>query len=454
MNNDAITVGESGAPFRITESELAARAVEYTNWDERLVDIAASAGRVLPPSDLGRLRVEVMSQLASLPDNDSEPSEDIKHGVFLLAAESIRTVSALAQATPKPSVLWNEELNPTSFLGRTLLLADHVLMPDPVFESLLRRSQNGSLRRAAENDLKIAKLLSAGLAMRVPIGAAMALSGKASIELTNRDLKDTSFVSWVRDQLILEGPTAREALFVRAKDDLPKLAEQFWLYSHIDRDSLNEGDGRFTTRMLLPYDPTHDYGPWIKQVSDSAVSFYVQRAAERVITADVYGSEYVSASMFEARLLNRRNRGGDGRAAQAAMWADVPQLPNLSAPDLVKLIQNEEAVADLRRHVRASLVTARTPGEQTDALTALAHDLEASSHRLGKTAVSDRFWQGVAPGGLGVASLVIGAISGGLLPIAGGAAALLAGIAPYLGARANARREAAYLFVTARRGQR
>jgi hypothetical protein len=455
LADDAITIGDSGAPIQITSSsEPTARAVEYTNWDQRLVEVAATGQGALSPSDLGRLRVEVMNRIASLPDDDSEPPDNIKHGAFSLAAESIRTVSALAQATPKPALLWNEELNPATFLGRTLLLADHVAMPDQVFQSLLRRGDSGSLRRAAESELTMSKLLSAGLVIPVPIGVAMASSGKASVELTNRDLKDTALVSWVRDQLILEGPTAREALFVRAKDDLAKHADNFWLYSHIDRDSLSESDRRFTTRMLLPYDPSHDYGPWIKQVSDSAISLYVQRTAERLITADVFGSEYVSASMFEARLLNRRRLGGDNRAAQAAMWADVPQLPILSAPGLVKVIQNEEAVEDLRRLVRASLVTARTPGEQTDALTELAHELEASSHRLEKSSTSNRWWQVAAPGGLGMASLVIGSFSGGLLPIAGGALGLLAGVAPYLSARANTRREAAHLFVMARRSAR
>jgi hypothetical protein len=440
MANDAITIREGGAPFRIAETELAARAVEYTNWDTHLIEVAASAGRVLSPSELGRLRIEVMSRLASLRNDDSEPSDEIKHGILLLASQSIRTVSALAQTIPKPSMLWNQELNPAKFLGRTLLLADHVVMPDHVFGSLLGRSQNRSLRKGAETELKLSKLLSAGLVIPVPIGPAMALSGAASIELTNRDLEDGAFVSWVRDQLILEGPTAREALFVRAIDDLSKHADKFWLYSHIDPDSLSAGDGRFTTRMLQTYDPGHDYSPWIRQVSDSAISFYVQRTAERLITADVYGSEYVSASMFESRLLNRRGRGGDNTAAQAAMWADVPQLPNLSAPDLVKVIQNEEAVDDLRRLVRASLVTARTPGEQSDALTTLAHELEASSHRLEKSSMSDTWWQMAAPGGLGMASLVVGPFSGGLRPIAGGALGLLAGLAPYLSARANTRR--------------
>lgn len=141
-------------------------------------------------------------------------------------------------------------------------------------------------------------------------------------------------------------------------------------------------------------------------------------------------------------------------AAQAAMWADVPQLPNLSAPDLVKVIQNEEAVEDLRQLVRASLVTARTPGEQADALTTLAHQLEASSRRLEKSSMSNKWWQMAAPGGLGMGGLVIGSFSGGLPALLGAALGVLAGVAPYLGARANVRREAAHLFVTARRKTR
>lgn len=214
---------------------------------------------------------------------------------------------------------------------------------------------------------------------------------------------------------------------------------------------MNAENGTFQTNLLQPYDPAHDYRPWIKQVTDSAISYYVQRTHKRVVTADVFGSEYVAASMFEARLLHRRTSGGRFLSAQAAMWADVPQLPDLSSPDLVKLLQNEDAVEDLREQVRSSLVTARTPGERVDAITSLAHDLEAASHRLERTMGSDRAWQGILPTGLGTASLVIGAFSGGLPAIAAGTAGLLAGVAPYLGARINSRREAAYLFVAARR---
>lgn len=454
MANDALKIPDGGLPFILnTSAGPATKAIEYTNWDESLAS-ARTDDKPKSPSDLGRLRVEVMRRLARLPDDESEPSDDVKHGVFLLAAESVQTVGALAQAKPKLALLWNEELDPATFLGRTLLLADHVVTPDAVFASLVRSGTCGSLRRAAERELRFAELSQAGLVVSLPVGVAMATRGDAAIKSTRSDLADPALVSWVRDQLILEGPTAREALFVRAIDDLSQHADKFWLYSHIDPGSLDEETRRFATRMLLPYDPTRDYGPWMQQVSDSAVSSYVQRTNERVVTADVFGAEYVAASMFEARLLRRRRGGEDHGVPQAAMWAEVPLLPNLMATDLVKLLQNEQAVEDLRRSVRASLVTARTPGDRTDRLTDLAHDLEASSHRLGRAVETDRTWQGVAPSGLGFASLVIGALNGGLGPIAAGTAGLLAGLAPYLGTRITTRREAAYLFVMARRARR
>lgn len=452
--NGAVTLDVAGAPITMPADVPTSKAVGFTNWDAELVSHASTADPPLAPAALGRLRVEVMRQLAALPADDSDPSDAIKQGVFNLAAESLRTVSALAAAMPKPSVLWNEELDPAAFLGRTLLLADHVAMPDEVFQSLLRRASNRALRRAAEDQLSVSELLGAGLVLPVPIGVAMAVGGSAAVKLTDDDLKDQALVSWVREQLILEGPTAREVLFVRAADDLSKHADKFWFHGHIDPESVDNGDGRFTTKMLQPYDSNYDYGPWIKQVSDSAVGYYAQRTNERVVTADVYGTEYVSASMFEARLLARRSGGRRVGAAQAAVWADVPQLASLSAPDLAKVLQNEEAVEDLRRQVRASLVTARTPGEQADALTDLAHGLESSSYKLEKLVTSDRRWQGALPGGLGAASLLIGTVTGGIPAVAAGSLGLLAGVAPYLGARASSRREAAYLFVAARRRSR
>lgn len=450
LAHDAMSMRRGEVPMALPADGPTAKRIEYTNWDEDLLKAAGTADPPMSPSDLGRLRVEAMRRIATLPTDDCEPTDKIKQGLFGLAAESLRTVSALLAKSPKPSILWNEELDPASFLGRTLLLADHVAMGDDVFQAVLRRASSASLKRAAERELEMAELLEAGIVIVVPVGVAMAVGGSSAISLTDSDLRDAALVSWVRDQLILEGPTAREALLVRAVDDLDTQHQQFWLHGHIDPESFTE-DNRFETRLLRPYDPTYDYGPWIKQVQDSAVSYYVQRTNQRLVAADFFGAEYVSASLFEARLIARGRRGQEATEAQAAVWADVPLLPHLSGPDLLRLVRYEDAVDDLRRQVRASLSAARTVGDQTEALTDLAHELEASSHRLEKTVRSDKLWQLALPGGLGAANLLIGSLSGGLLPVAGGVVSLLAGVAPFLGARLNARREAAFLFVSARR---
>jgi len=282
----------------------------------------------------------------------------------------------------------------------------------------------------------------------------MAAQGATAQQLTAADLTNPTLVAWVRSQLIVEGPTAREALFVRAADDLAQEAASFWLHGRIDRNSLDAETGRFTTLMLQPYDPEFNYEPWINQVRDSAISKLVQRSHERVVAADVFGSEYVSASLFEARLLRTREPNARIGPAQAALWADIPELPTLRSPDLAKLLKNEDAIEDLRRQVRASLKTARADGENIDAITELAHQLEAASHNVHKASISNLTWKLVVPGGLSGASVTIGGITGGLIAAGVGALGALATLAPFLGDRLNARREAAYVFVAARRARR
>jgi hypothetical protein len=439
-----------GTPITIPSQEPAPSAVTFSNWEQ---DLAAAGldDDALSPTHIGALRVEVLRKLASLPDTDESLSDDVIAGVYELTAATVQTVSQLAGLQPRLTILWNEELDPGHFLGRTLLLADHVLCPDGVFEELLRQGSQRDLRNAAQRQLRDAELLGGGLVIPVPPGVAMAASSRTVLDSTTEDLKNAELVTWVRQQLILEGPTAREALFVRAQDDLNPGPTNFWLYGHIDRDSLDGDAGAFSTKMLSTYDPNHDYSPWIRQVETSAVSKFVQRTNERVITADVFGSEYVSASLFEARLLRRRSHSRRLGPSQAALWADIPELPMLSGRDLVKVVKHEGAVEDLRRQVRAALATARTDAENVDAITDLAHELEAASHKLRRTAQTDKAWQGAIPTGLGTASMFIGGITGGLTGLGVGALGALGALAPQLGTRLTTRRDAAYLFVVARR---
>ncbi len=455
LATDALTgMVPAGMGIRLPPDGPKPTAISYTNWEADL-GAAFGCGRdSLSVEALGGLRVEVLRRLAEMPASGHPPSDDITEAVYQLAAETVRTVAQLARREPRPAMLWNQELDVAQFLGRTLLLADHVLYPDHVFNTLRGRPTMRRLKEDAKAELVNAELLAGGMALPVPAGVAMAAQGATAQELAARDLKVPALVAWVRSQLIVEGPTAREALFVRAADDLAQEAANFWLHGRIDRDAIDAETRRFRTLMLHPYDPEYNYEPWINQVKDSAISALVQRTHERVVAADVFGSEYVSASMFEARLLRNRGRHARIGPAQAALWADVPELTTLRSPDLAKLLKNEDAIEDLRRQVRASLKTARTDDENIDAITELTHQLEAASHNLHKTSSSDRAWKAVIPGGLSGASMIVGGITGGLVAASAGALGALATLAPFLGDRLNARRKAAYVFVAARRARR
>lgn len=442
----------AGTPFHMPAGEPAPAGVSFTNWDQALAGAQLIDDSPMTIVDLGRLRVEVLTEMAALPESSDAADDDLLQGYFDLAAQTLFTVSKLAQAHPRRTILWNAELDVAEFLGKTLLLADHVLYPDSVFGIMLRGATKGDVRQAALGQLAHRSLLNAGIAIPVPERVAMAAHGNVAVDLTARDLRSSSLVDWVRRQLVFEGPTAREALFVRARDDLALTSDKFWLHGRIARDSVNSDDRTFRTAMLQDYDPAYDYRPWLKQVSDEAVSQYVQRTNERFVSANVFGAEYVSASLFEARLLQQRpDPRSSMKAPQAAMWANIPLLGDLKSPDLAKLLSNETAVEDLRSEVRASMAIARTDADRVDALTHLAHEVSTASQRIVRASESQRLWQGVLPTGFGVASMVVGGITGGIPAIIGGGLAVLGGLAPYLGGRLEQRQSAAYLFVTARR---
>ncbi|MFY0408710.1 SEC-C domain-containing protein [Solicola sp. PLA-1-18] len=450
VRTEALTESLSpGTPIYLPPTEPAPSAIAYTNWEHELSKTALKPGEHLDPAVLGKLRVEVLRRVSTLT-GDGSPEDNVVEALYRLAAETLRTVDSLSRRRPKPTVLWNEELDVPTFLGRTLLLADHVLVPDDLFAALTRSADLETFRRLAKAQLELSDLISNGLVVFVPRGVAMAHRGPAAQQLTARDLADGRLVDWVRDQLIVEGPTARETLLVSAGDDLSTDPVNFWMYGRVEPGSFDNEAGTFMWGSLQPYDAGHDYAPWMRQVVNSATSMFIQRTNERLVSADVFAAEYVSASMFEARLL-RRQGTGTGGVAQSAIWADVPALPDLKSPDLARALLNEAAVADLRDQVRVSVMTARAPGEQVDALTHLAHGLEAASHKLERKMSSDRFWQAISPATLGTAGLFIGGIFGGLPGLVGGGLGAAAGLTPYLGTRLTDRRDAAYLFVAGRR---
>lgn len=453
LDHEALLKPQGPTPLVVPTGEPTSKPIEITAWERDLAIAVPGDETPMTVELLGALRVEVLDRLAKLPDTDARLDDRVVTAVVELASQTLRTLAELAGREPKPTLLWNEELDPSAFMARTLLLADHIVMADRLFDTVVREGTSADLRRHARELLQHKELISTGIVLPVPRGVAMAHESTSTLELTDRDLQDPMLVNWVRQQLIIEGPTAREALFVKAIDDLADAPDMLWLHGHAV-DKKHHADPQLVGAQLLrKYDAAYDYGPWIRQVTDSAVGSLVQRTNERIATADSFGTDYVVASLFEARLLNHRGRL-ENQPPQAAMWADIPRLSSLDSPDLAKILKNERAVEDLRTQVRASMVTARTPSAAADAVTQLTHDLEAASRRLEKDMASQRFWQATTPGALLTAGLVIGAFGGGVPAIAVGALGALANLTPYLGGRLDKRRDAAYLFVAARKRQR
>ncbi|MGO0577709.1 hypothetical protein [Ornithinimicrobium panacihumi] len=370
--------------------------------------------------------------------------------IVQLALLTYETVNALAGRQPRPTLVWNDELDPSRLIGRTALLADHVLTPDLVLSAATSEGTEGAVSRAASALLAHAPLIEMGAVIPSPNGVVAAARGPAVEALTRADLKNDTLRRFVESQLVFEGPTAREVLFVSAKDDL-KAFQDFWMYARVDPQSVDADDGEFRMRMLNPYDPVYDYQPWIQDVRRSAIAKYVQRANQRLISADLFGAHYLVSAPFEARLLARKGAPTVAQPAQVAYWADVPLLTKLSPEALASILGQDESVEDLRHAVRAAVREAESTVGQVAAVRETLSDIERASAKLEKKMRTERAYGAILPGLFSGGSIVVGGIVGGLPGMGVGALGGLAGLAPYLGSRATNKREASFVFVTARR---
>lgn len=438
-----------GAPITMPSEEIAARPTAIAGLEWAIAHSRAEEDS-LGPKELGELRSNLLYELSRLPDNDQALGNSKSEAIASASLLAWQTAGSLALAAPRPSLLWNEELDPTAFIRRTILLADHVLCPDKLLEVINDRPTNRRVRERAIAELAHDPLIRSGRVIAVPSGAALALGVEHSPSAVVEDLKNARLIDFVRSQLVIEGPTAREALFVNAKDDLEH-APYMWFYAHILAGGPAD-NGAFRSRLLGAYDPTHDYGAWVDLVTRQAIASYIQRSAERVTVADLFGAEYVASSLFEARLLRFRRPYASFGPASASLWADIPSLSRLDSADLVQILGQDDAVEDLRARVRLAMSTAPSLAGQVDALRHLASEIEHSSSRLERTMSTDRAYAAIAPSILSVAGLVVGSAAGPL-GLAGAALGGVAGILPYVASRQNNRREAAYLFVMARRMQ-
>ena len=437
-----------GAPIFLPMEELAPKPIAISEL-EGIIATAQATGTSVDPVELARHRADLLRELARLPPTDEALSDEKIERILSFGLMAYQSVGELAQATPKPTLLWNEELSPTQFLTKTLLLADHILVPDRLLADAVLTPTNRSIGDLARKELSDEELILSGRVIPVPNGVAMALGRTAVETLTRQDLQDSRLLKFTRNQLVVEGPTAREALIINARDDL-KPSPRFWLYGRIDPGSVSD-NGRFSMQMLQPHDPTYDYRPWIEQVKRDAVTHYIQRTVGRLTTSDLLGAEYVAASPFEARMLHERSAHETGPAS-ASIWANVPALADLRSQDLARMLNNDDAVEDLRGKVRSAVTTSSTLHEQSAAISQLTAEIEQTSMSLEKKIRSERAYSAILPTLAGGAGLVVGG-AGGVLGLAGAGLGLLGGLLPYLGNLQNNRREASYLFIMARRSK-
>jgi hypothetical protein len=449
-----------GAPIWAPSSEPKQRPLIVTSFSERLAGIEPDR----PTLSFGEIAAERMDALDALGLGSDDPERLRKH---LLAISSedhealIRTVFRAGKATldrlrenttqdERPTTLWASSGNARRVAAQTLLWADHYLVNDALASALLdspSRADAPELAPALLAEFQLRPLLQAGVVVLVPQEVAQVLAADDAYRATKSDLDDPVFVRYVASQLWTEGPTAREVLFVHARDgnDLG----QMFSYGHIDGKN---DDGTFTTSQLAHrYDPAHDYSPWIEHVLRQSTAARVQRLNLNVAIAETLGGQCLVQTPFEARLLSRKGVGAS--KASPLLWADIPSIPEADPDTLARIAAEDDTVKALRRTVRRGMNAAVGDGGRA-AAEEIAEQLREEAELLRVTMQRDRVWRLAAPGGLGVAGLIVGGLAGGPVGVAAAALGAAAGLVSNVADRATHRSRAAYAVLLADRAHR
>lgn len=400
------------------------------------------------PEALGGVRVQLLERIKSLPRNENPIPDNIFNAIVELGRMTIATVAQLRQSSPRPLILWNEDMSVEDFIARTFLLADHVLVRDDLFRAtdVERPLTQHQLVSIAEVQLATAPLLKSGSVIPVQPGVANAAGHKQYFEEVKEAISDRDLTDWVKSQIRMEGPTARNILIFRPVDSWDEGTPSFHIHGRAETEN-----GRLTYAGALgPYFPQADWARIREQDLNDEAASCIQLAIMRVHHASYFGAEYVSAAPFEARILQRVPSAPD-RQHQAAMWADVPQLRGLPAPALAKILSHEDAVYEMRLTLRAALETARNETLGSDAVTDKVNDVQNKAKILERKAGSSSLSK-LVTGGFALASLLFGVHSAGNSDAVGAAAsAFLSATGSLPFDHFNKRRNATYLFTLARR---
>lgn len=266
---------------------------------------------------------------------------DLAAGALQLARASMDRLTADSKSSRPPVVLYSDAADIRRIVGQTLFWADHYLTSDHIAAAAAAsRDAPSFYRRAVADLLELRPLVETGIVVPVFVDLAVALIDTEIDKMVAVDLADPQYVAWAEGQVVIEGPTAREAAFVHVVDDYP---HDDWFYLHSRIDSVaSQADAEsvsWQSKLLHHYDPNFDYGPWLATVRRQAVARLTQALDTDLAVSAGFGADLVTASPFRARALHRRRptkpRSGDYDVS-GAVWANVPWLPDASAQLLVK----------------------------------------------------------------------------------------------------------------------
>ncbi len=381
---------------------------------------------------------------------------EIARGALELARATIDRLSADTFSSPRPVLLHSDLADVRRIVGQTLFWADHYLTTDSIAAAAAAgRDDITAYKRAVAELLELRPLVEAGIVVPVFLDLALALIETDVDKMVAADLADRNYVAWAEQQIVVEGPTAREAAFVHVVDDYPHGA-WFYLPSRIDpstTDPTNTEGPHFRSRLLNRYDPNDDYGPWLVTVRRQAVAQLTKMLDIDLAVATAFGADLITGSPFRARALRRRptTRVARDYDVTGAVWADVPWLPDAPADLLVKIASSEPRVEELRRATATALRTVEDGDvvQSARAFTEVADDLTATAAKLGNDLRQRGALDLALPTGLATGSVLL---AGTLAPplavgaaLAGAAAAL-----PAMRAQRAVHRSAAYAFWMAR----
>ncbi len=433
-------------PLRVTEFSARLAATEPLVPSVSLAELGCQRFAVL--EDLGLVNPDSLgSRLASLTDDDFDA---LIHATFSTAKGMLDRLLEQAAQPDRPTALWAETSDVPLMVAQTLFWADHYLAPDELAQGLLRSpdvKEAPRLESALRQLLKLRPLIELGVVGLVLDEALAVLTAEGTEVATAADLENTNLFSWLVSQMEIEGPTAREVLFVNAKDHFD--AGPMYFLGHFEPGQ-DADPGLFTSKSLQNYDPSRDYSAWIEQSRQKTAVGFLQDMNRQLAIAQALGADFLAGSPFQGRLLRRKAH--PTASAEALLWADVPILLGSSPTALARVAAEDEAVAALRAVVRRAFRVARSEDSavRLGAAAGLVEDLDEQAERLRRSIERDRAWKLTVPLVLGASSIAIGSVLFGPVSVPPAVLSTLGSLSPYIADMKTRKENPGYALLLAR----